>query len=228
MAKRRFQQSTQHPVRSRKGFSLIELVGVIAVIAILAAIIAPRVVETIEQARIAQTVASIQAMRTSATKAAVSLNPVPLTDNQSRFDDLLIAMGLLDGRFRSAIGVQDNANAADVWSFNASTGQWEKDTSGSNQNTYSRVVCKAKNSSNPANAGGCNFRLDGSTDLPAGARIVSVAVENVTPSQALALSREIDGPQRSESDATSDDHRGRVVYEENGNATDVFVYLLHQ
>src|SRR5882724_9767261 len=50
---------------ARKGFTLIEMIGVLAVIAILASLLIPKIFNAINDARIANTILSVNTMKTA-------------------------------------------------------------------------------------------------------------------------------------------------------------------
>lgn len=216
--------------KTRPAFSLIELVGVIAVIAILAAIIAPRVVETIKASRITQSIASINAVKTAAVDFTAKYSVIPTTDAESRFDDLLVTSGLLDGRFRIQVGaVPGTENAGDSWTWNASTGVWSAGSDGATQAGLSRIVALSSATTDPSASAGANFHLDGASDLPTGAVSVAAILESVPATDALEISTRLDGPGFSASDAATKDDTGRVAYAAPvDGVTDVYVYLLHR
>lgn len=214
--------------RFHAGFSLVELVGVLAVIAILAAIIAPRVFETIHSAKITQTVAAVNAVKTATIDFTSRYSVLPVTDDQSRFDDVLVKAQLLDARFIAKVGNPSAATEGDKWTYNQSTGQWEKDNSGDNQNSLTRVVCRSSNTGDPATSAGRNFRLDGSTDLPS-STVIAAIIEDVPALDAWEISRRIDGEGFSGADENEKDSKGRVAYDSPSNGvTDVAVYILHR
>lgn len=214
---------------ARSGFSLIEMIGVLAIIAILVAVVLPKVFSTIASSRVTHAAGSITTIRTAITDFAGKYGTIPTTNARSRIDDLLFTAGLLDTRFVLKIGTQpsDPPIAGAIWSN--SGGTWTA-SGGSNQNSQSRVTCQISNTTSPATANGRNFHLDGSTDLPAGARVVAAVIQNCTGAEALELSLRIDGEPLSEADATTADADGRVVYNtpNSSGITDAYIYIVHQ
>lgn len=220
----------QSPARHRKsGFSLIEMIGVLAIIAILVAVVLPKVFSTIASSRVTHAASSITTVRSAVTEFAGKYGTLPTTNGNSRIDDLLVAAGFLDTRIALKIGTKpsDPPIAGATWTNSAGT--WSS-SGGSNQNSQSRITSLISNTANPATANGRNFQLDGSTDLPAGARVVAAVIRNCTGSEALELSQRLDGDNFSEADATTADDRGRVVYNTPSGAgiTNAYVYIVHQ
>src|ERR1043165_3504607 len=99
---------------ARKGFTLIEMIGVLAVIAILASLLIPKIFEAINNARISNSALSINTVKTaladhyakfgslaSSNGTALTTIPGPGTTN---FDKVLVAEGFLDKPFQVKIG----------------------------------------------------------------------------------------------------------------------------
>lgn len=215
--------------RRRAGFSLVEMIGVLAIIAILAVVIVPKVFSTIASSRVTATVASLNSLKTAVTDFAGKHGTVPTTNNNSRIDDLLVTAGMLEGRFVVKIGTQPSTPPIAGATWAKSNGAWAA-TGGASQTSQSRILCQTSNTTVPSTAGARNFRLDGTTDLPAGARVVAAVLPGVRISDALELSQRIDGDSFSAADTSTADDVGRVAYRTaNGQGlTTVYVYLAHQ
>jgi prepilin-type N-terminal cleavage/methylation domain-containing protein len=224
--------STRHKSLSssrRAGFSLVEMIGVLAIIAILAVIIVPRVFSTIASSRITNAVASINAAKTAISDFAGSHGTIPITNNNSRIDDLLLTAGKLDSRFQVKIGTQPVNPPVLGATWTNTSGTWTA-AGGANQNGQSRLICLASTTTTPSTALGSNYQLDGSTNLPAGSRVVSAVVAQCTATEAWELSKKIDGEPLSQAAAGTADDDGKVVYaapNAQGLVT-VYVYLAHQ
>jgi prepilin-type N-terminal cleavage/methylation domain-containing protein len=212
------------------GFSLVEMIGVLAIIAILAVVIVPKVFSTIAASRVTSAVGSVNTMRTAVTEFAGKYGTIPVTNNSSRIDDLLITAGILDTRFNVKIGTQPGATAIAGATWSNATGAWTA-TGGSSQTSQSRVICLA--SAPAANPGvGTNYRLDGTTNISAGVKIASAVITGVAVSDARDLSLKIDGETMTQpSTSVLADAAGKVTYAAPaGNATTVtvYIYLAHQ
>ena len=216
--------STPH---AKKGFTLVEMIGVLAIIAVLAVVIAPKVFNAIRSSRINGTLVSIDTFKTITTDFVGKYGTLPLTNNNSRIDDLFIEAGLSDERFSAKIGLQSDvyAIAGATWTRGAN-GAWTA-AGGSSQTATSRIICRASNTTAPNTAGGSNFQLDGVKNLPSGARVVSAFLESVPEAEARELSQRLDGDALSTT--TGADAKGKVVYNTPANGVaDVYVYMIHQ
>jgi prepilin-type N-terminal cleavage/methylation domain-containing protein len=214
---------------NHSGFSLVEMIGVLAIIAILAVVIVPKVFSTIASSRVTSAVGSINSMRTAVTEFAGKYGTIPLTVAASRLDDLLMTTSILDSRFNVKIGTQPGATPIAGATWSNSTGPWVA-TGGASQATESRIISLA--SAPTASPGvGTNYRLDGTTNLPAGARVVSAVLTGVTLNDARELSQKIDGETLTQgTDSVAADLGGKVSYAAPGAAdtVTVYVYLAHQ
>lgn len=222
---------SESPLTSRRvhGFSLVEMIGVLAIIAILAVIIVPKVFSTISSARVTSAASSINSVKSAITDFAGKYGTIPTTNNNSRIDDLLFTDGLMEGRFVTKIGTQPSTPPITGATWTRANGAWTA-SGGANQTTQSRIICLTSNANNPSTAVGANYQLDGSTNLPAGSRVVSAVIVNCTGAEAQELSMKIDGENFSATTATVADAAGKVVYNTpNANGlTTVYVYITHQ
>lgn len=201
------------------------MIGVLAIIAILAVVIVPKVFSTIASSRITNAVGSVSSVKTAISEFAGKFGAIPLTDAESRIDDLLVKADMLESRFAVKIGTPMATTAGDVWTNTG--GVWGRDTSGSSQAAQSRVIC-VNTAPAAAPGAGTNFRLDGNTSLPAGTRVISVVITGLTTNEARELSQRIDGDALTEPDTATADARGKVTYTLTGATRTAYVYLAHQ
>ncbi len=217
-------------IQRKSAFSLIEMIGVLAIIAILAAVVLPKVFSAITSARVTNTILAVNTVKTGLTEFAAKYGSFPLATGNARIDDLLKTAGFMDERFISKIGTQTDptANAGATWRLTG--GNWTS-SGGSSQGTAARIHANTSNTTAPATAGGRNFRLDGSTNLPTGSRVVYALIYNVPAKEAQDMSIRLDGDGRSAANLTSADQEGKVVYNTPNRTTgltNVYVYVVHQ
>ena len=216
-----------HRSTAKRGFTLVEMIGVLAIIAVLAVVIAPKVFSAIRSSRINGTLVSIDAYKTAAADFVGKYGSLPVTGNNSRLDDLFIASGLLDERFSAKIGLQADvyATAGAAWTRGAN-GAWAAN-GGSNQTALSRIISLNSNTNAPNTANGANYQLNGTTNIASGSRVVSAVIESVPEAEARELSERVDG--QALSTTSGADAKGKVVYNTpNGGVVDVYIYMMHQ
>ena len=220
-----------HSFARQSGFSLVEMIGVLAIIAILAVVIVPKVFSTIASSRITSAIGSSNSMKTAVTEYAGKYGTIPITTAtaSARIDDLLIAAGMLDSRFIVKIGTPPPAVPVAGATYNRTTNVWAAGAGA--QTAQSKVIC-ANSVLGAVPATGTNYNLDGINPIPAGSRVVSAVIMQVTISEARQLSQRIDGEALSEADnALTADTRGKVVYAVAATANslvNVYIYLAHQ
>lgn len=213
--------------RLKRGFTLVEMIGVLAIIAVLAVVIAPKVFSAIRSSRINGTLVSIDTFKTISADFVGKHGSFPVTNNNSRIDDLFIAAGLADERFAAKIGLQADvyANPGATWT-RGTNGNWTA-SGGSNQSATSRIICRTSNTTAPNTAWGSNYQIDGTTNIQSGARVISAVLESVPEAEARELSERIDGIGLSTT--TGADAKGKVVYNTPSNGLiDVYIYMMHQ
>jgi prepilin-type N-terminal cleavage/methylation domain-containing protein len=212
----------------RAGFSLVEMIGVLAIIAILAVIIVPKVFSTIASSRITNAVGSANSMKVAVSEFATRYGTLPVTTTTSRLDDLLVNVGILDQRFLTKLGNQpvNPPAVGGTWARSATTGVWAA-TGGDPQGTQSRIISLASTAALPGV--GTNYHLSGTTNLPAGSKVVSVVIPGLSPAEAHELSRRIDGDVGSAAAPGVADTAGKVVYTAPATGTyTAFIYVAHQ
>ncbi|HEY4246107.1 MAG TPA: prepilin-type N-terminal cleavage/methylation domain-containing protein [Lacunisphaera sp.] len=219
-----------HSRAHQSGFSLVEMIGVLAIIAILAVVIVPKVFSTIASSRVTSAIGSTSSMKTAVTDFAGKYGTIPVTNNNSRIDDLLATSGFLDTRFLVKIGTQPTSPALVGATWSNATGTWVA-TGGVNQTTQSRVICLTSVIAAVPGTTGTNYFLDGVTALPAAARVVSAVIPSVTLNDARDLSQKIDGDAMTQPIGSAlADTAGKVAYAAPNAAgtTTVYIYLVHQ
>ena len=204
------------------------MIGVLAIIAVLAVIIVPKVFSTIASSRITSASSSVGAIKTAIAEFAGKYGTIPLTNNNSRIDDLLFTDGLMEGRFNVKIGTQPGNPPIAGATWTRAAGAWTA-AGGAAQTTQSRIICQTSTATAPATANGTNFQLSGATNLPTGSRVVSAVLVGVTSNEAREVSLRIDG-ESATSALGAADSAGKVVYAAPSAAgvTNVYIYIAHQ
>lgn len=219
-----------HSLARQSGFSLVEMIGVLAIIAILAVVIVPKVFATIASSRVTSAIGSTTSMKTAVTDFAGKYGTIPLTGANSRIDDLLSTAGFLDTRFLVKIGTQPSNPPLAGATWNNNNGTWVS-AGGVNQNTQSRIICLTSVIAAVPGTTGTNYFLDGSTALPAAARVVSAVIPGVTLNDARDLSQKLDGDAMTQPVGSAlGDTAGKVTYiaPNAAGTTTVYIYLVHQ
>lgn len=108
----------------KKGFTLLELVLVIAVIGILAAIIAPRFTSQGPKARVAQTKANLENLRTAVGmyQAEQASFPSSLWNLAPNYMRKIPGETVSDPRGRENASVATSLNGSGGWYYNSTTG----------------------------------------------------------------------------------------------------------
>jgi len=206
------------------------MIGVLAIIAILAVVIVPKVFSTIASSRITSAVGSVNSMKTAVTDFAGKYGTIPLSGGTSRIDDLLVTTGILDTRLVVKIGTQPGATPIVGGTWSNATGSWVA-TGGAAQGAQSRIIALISAPAANPGAAGTNYRLDGTTNLAAAARVVSAVITGVPLNDARELSLKIDGDTLTQPTSSAlADTAGKVAYAApaaNGTTT-VYIYLVHQ
>ncbi|MEN9677129.1 MAG: hypothetical protein RIS76_3025 [Verrucomicrobiota bacterium] len=197
----------------RRGFTLIEMIGVLAIIAVLAGLLLPRIFEAMNDSRI--------------NSAAMGYNSVKTA-----------AMGYFGkyGRFGDATGVAiaDVAAAPDWGKVLLSSGFLDKPFSTKIGSTASLVEIKAATTAATAVTGAntsYNFDDTGTANSIKGATLViQVHLKGVDLADAQALSRRLDGDELSDLSATpaTADLEGKVKYDFATTVGDVLLYVAHK
>lgn len=191
---------------ARRGFTLIEMIGVLAVIAILAALLIPKIFEAINNARINNAAISIGTVKTALADhyakygSLASSNGVSISSTTANFDAILLTEGFIDKPFEVKISTTNDV-------------------------TLAAGVTAAVSGTNSA----YDLDGDGTSDVSGTSlTVVEAIMLNVSATDALELSKRLDGDNMSAANTTADDLEGRVKYASPGANTVVHVYLTHR
>ncbi len=200
---------------------MIELIGVVAVLVIIGALLLPRVmklaspartVAEVNQARVAEALASVQAVGTAATEhcarfgSLASRNgaPFPVPTVYDRFDEVLVSEQLLDRPFAVRLGSGATLRLVNVSGLSAAT----------------RVD----------GAGGAyDLNGRGANGITGASFVLEAVVSGVTDAEAKALNDGLDGPALGARPG-EDDCRGKVTYRggEPAQPREVHIHITHR
>ena len=194
--------------QNRKGFTLIEMIGVLAVIAILAALLIPKVFSAINSARVNGVTVSVDTAKAAIADhygkygkfntvfGTTDLGTVGVITNN--FDKILLAEGFLDKPFTAKVAGGDPSTNAVLRLVDGVTG----------------------------NAGG-GYKLDGLTvGTTNGSFLVEAVLYGVGKQDAKDLNDLIDGASLGAAVGALDD-KGRVEFAA-GDSTTVYIYVTHR
>src|SRR6266581_5980056 len=199
------------PKPSRRGFTLIEMIGVLAVIAILASLLIPKIYEAINNSRVSNAALSYNSIKTALADhyakygTLYSSNGVTVTAADyaaTHFDQTLVSEGFSDKPFNVKIGSGSVVQVVDAV-----------------------AVGTAPNGTNPA------YDLDGTgaANDAVGSAVVQCIITNVSQGDAFALSTLLDGASLSAADASvTTDFKGRVKYDATATPPLVYIYVTHR
>ena len=218
-------------IRSREGFTLVEMIGVLSVISILASLLVPRVFQAINDSRIAAAAASYNGVKSGVNEyfgrfgLLGGANGAPLNlANNAIFEDwdltVLVAGGFLERPFMAKIGnglvgsaaggsrlrlinISDNAVTTDPATAAADLAAGAYDLDGSGGATDNDIL---------------------------GTIVVEAVIDGVEENDARDLNTAIDGPSLAAAAAGgSADAKGRVKYLiGNDGLASVRIYVAHK
>lgn len=194
-------------VRTSRGFTLIEMIGVLAIIAIIAGALIPKIFEAIRDSRINSTIETYNTLKTA------------VLDHYAKHGKFADTSGnVYTGSSFDAVLLQENrisAKAADKIPLSTASGSTA---------AYVNVVT----GKGRANSG---YALAGDTVVSTSdaSYTVELVINGVAKQDARDLSLRLDGPGLSATDLNSDDTKGIVEYvNSTGPTRDVYIYITHQ
>lgn len=210
---------TANAAQSRRGFTLVEMIGVLAIVATLAAMLVPQVLGIISRSRVLDAVGAYNSIKAGAITYAAKygligdINGRALdvdvdTDVATNWDrDVLLRLNLIDERFRTKVAAAVSVQV--------------------------RESLPADTAPDGSNAAYNLLGLDGTPNLTAGVKhVLDVHLTDVLLDDARELNRHIDGTFNALGETSEGtDLRGRVKYDFSSSPTpgmgDVYLYLTH-
>jgi len=193
---------SQNRKSARKGFTLIEMIGVLAVIAILASLLIPKIYEAINNARINNAVVSYNTVKTAVADHYAKYGGIDRTTNGAAipagslafYDKALLIEGFLDKLFLTKVG----------------------------STSWVEVV------SAPSGAGvGYDLAGVGGNDVSGATYVVEAVIQGVPASDARDINDRLDGGNPPFNVTLgADDFKGRVKY--SNGTQNVWIYITHR
>lgn len=196
----------------RRGFTLIEMVGVLAVIAILAALLIPKIFAAINESRLNNAVTSYNSVKSAAMMyfgkygTFGGVGGIPLTAASTNWDStVLLPEGLVEKPFLTKVGTN---NFVEVHACAA----------------LGNAVSGSSDDGTFALAGG------GTNTAGSGQWVVEAVLQGVAADDAQQLGLRIDGPSFTAGTTNSNAKlNGRVKYDFAGaNMGSVYIYIAHK
>ncbi len=210
---------------SKKGFTLIEMIGVLAIIGVLASLLIPKIFAAIDTSRVNSSASSMESVKTAVAQhyakyLSLTANGagVTVTSPYTTYDSMLLSEGFMDKLLSIKIAAPANTTV-NYLGISTTTG----------------TPVTATGATPPATAGDLAFDLVDNNGITAtntviGSEAIVIALANVQIADAVALNNIIDGPTQGSvgGSLTMADSWGRVKYAAPSVAglTTVYVYVM--
>lgn len=241
-------------IRQSKGYSLLELVLVIAIVAVMVGLLLPKGFDALRTARVQQVVKTVDALKTAIVdylSLAGGNGSLPRTEgtgiptagaaltgatdaakgNAARLDAVLLATGRMERPLALRMGTQSyvSSGSGNEVAWNQTSLAFVMTPDAVPQRNWSSVTRIEARTSNPVLAPsvafGANFRLDGSSNLPANSVVAYLVIPGCPARDAHELAESLNGAQLTPVEGVACDTGAVAFAAPTNGVTDVYVYL---
>jgi prepilin-type N-terminal cleavage/methylation domain-containing protein len=243
-----------HRPRSRRGYSLLELVLVLAIVSVLVGLLLPKGFDALRNARIQEVKSAANTLKTALTDLITmpgGSGSIPRTEgtgiptagaalsgatdiakgNGARLDTILLATGKMERPLSLRMGSQvyTSAGSGNELAWNQAVQAFVMTPDAAPLRDWSGITRVEARTANPALAPsaalGANFRLDGVTNRSANVIVAYLVIRGCPAKDAYELALSMNAPQLAPVEGAACD-TGLVAYAAPLNGvTDVYVYL---
>ncbi|HON06948.1 MAG TPA: type II secretion system protein [Verrucomicrobiota bacterium] len=204
----KFQNANILKKKSKRGFTLVEMIGVLAIIMIIAGMLVPKILDAIVSSRINVTIQAYNTLKAASVENFVKWGKFANTDGTqyvgNSFDAILLQEGRIDARAFDKVRLNKLINSTNI---------------------YLEVV------SGPGNYNNTGYKLDGINNTTQNASYtVQLVIIGAPRQDAIELSRRLDGPNLANPVGGGNDSSGIVEFRfyNYGKTADMYIYIAHQ
>lgn len=246
---------TSNYVHSRKGFTLIEMIGVIVIIGLVASITLPKIFEILQDARVQNVEGNLRTVRNALAnymKAPDAPGYIPITEgsgirttgtsltaatdtvksNAATLDTILLTANVIERPLSVKMGTQNSApsGTSPRLTWDLTTQSFIMSPDGTPDTDWSRIARIEARLANtalaPEVAQGANFQLNGiSSTVANNTTVVYAVIPDIPASDAHQLALSMNGGQLTSPVGTAN-ASGPVVYNTpTDGVTDVYIFI---